>query len=142
MVVGFTTTCAISAYHHWCCEFKSRSERSVQHYVIKFVVGFLRVLWLPPPIKLTAKIYCKSINFHCIQFSWILPTGQIRGYLFSCISYCAKSKKKWTFRSTSLLADDVLYWQDQIVLRITTFVMWNLLTLFYLNSKLTYVHSL
>jgi hypothetical protein len=22
MVVGFTTTYAISAYHHWCCEFK------------------------------------------------------------------------------------------------------------------------
>jgi len=41
---------AISAYHHWCCEFKSRSGRGVQHYVIKFVNdlrqvgGFLRVL--------------------------------------------------------------------------------------------------
>jgi hypothetical protein len=23
-VVGFTTTYSISAYHHWCCEFKSR----------------------------------------------------------------------------------------------------------------------
>jgi len=33
MVVGFTTTYAISAYHHWCCEFESRSGRSVQHYV-------------------------------------------------------------------------------------------------------------
>jgi len=30
MVVGFTTTYAISAYHHWCCEFKSRSWRGVQ----------------------------------------------------------------------------------------------------------------
>jgi hypothetical protein len=35
---------------------------SIQHYVIKFVSdlqqvdGFLRVLWFPPPIKLTAKI--------------------------------------------------------------------------------------
>jgi len=27
MIVGFTTTEAISAYHHWCCEFESRSER-------------------------------------------------------------------------------------------------------------------
>ena len=49
MVVGFTTTYAISAYHHWC-EFESRSGRGVQHYVIKFVSelrqvgGFLRVL--------------------------------------------------------------------------------------------------
>jgi len=25
MVVGFTTTCAISVYSHWCCEFELRS---------------------------------------------------------------------------------------------------------------------
>jgi hypothetical protein len=37
MVIGFTTTCAIIAYHHWCCEFESRSGLGVQHYVIKFV---------------------------------------------------------------------------------------------------------
>jgi hypothetical protein len=36
MVVGFTTIFAISAYHHCCCEFESRSGRGVQHYVIKF----------------------------------------------------------------------------------------------------------
>ena len=60
MVVGFTTTYVISAYHHWCCEFESRSERGVKHYVIKFVSdlrqvgGFPRVLRFPPPIKLTA----------------------------------------------------------------------------------------
>ena len=35
MVVGFTTTYAINAYHHRCCEFESRSGRGVQHYVIK-----------------------------------------------------------------------------------------------------------
>ena len=56
MVVGFTTTLAISAYHHWCCEFKSLSGRGVQHYVMKFVSdlrqvgGFLRVLQFPPRI--------------------------------------------------------------------------------------------
>ena len=38
MVVGFTTTYAISAYHHWCCEFESRSGWSIQHYLIKFAV--------------------------------------------------------------------------------------------------------
>jgi hypothetical protein len=60
MVVGFTTTYAISAYHHWCFEFESRS--GVQHYVIKFgsdlwqVGGFLRVLRFPPSIKLTTTI--------------------------------------------------------------------------------------
>jgi hypothetical protein len=57
MVVEFTTTYAISAYHHWCCEFKSRSGQGAQHYVIKFVSdlqqvsGFLRFLhqWNWPP---------------------------------------------------------------------------------------------
>ena len=62
MVVGFRTTYAISAYHHQCCEFESRSGRGVQHCVIKFVSdlrqvgGFLRVLRFPPPIKLTTTI--------------------------------------------------------------------------------------
>ena len=60
MVVGFTTTYAISAYHHWC-EFESRSWRGAQHYVITFfgdlrqVGGFLCVLQFPSPIKLK---YC------------------------------------------------------------------------------------
>jgi hypothetical protein len=54
MVVWFTTTNAISAYHHWCCEFESRLGWGVKHYVIKFVSdlrqagGFLRVLPVSP----------------------------------------------------------------------------------------------
>jgi len=62
MVVGFTTTSAISVYHHWCCGFESRSGRGVQHHTIKFVSdlrqvgGFLRVLRFPPKIKLTSTI--------------------------------------------------------------------------------------
>jgi hypothetical protein len=57
---------AISAYHHLCYEFESRSGWGVQHYVIKIVIdlrqvsGFLRVLRFPPPIKLTATIYVDS----------------------------------------------------------------------------------
>ena len=60
MVVGFTTTYAVSPYHHWCCEFKSWSGWGVQQCVIKFVSdlrqvsGFLWVLWSLPPIKLSA----------------------------------------------------------------------------------------
>jgi hypothetical protein len=62
MVVGFSTTYAINAYHHQR-EFESRSGEvySIQHYVIKFiselqkVSGFLRVLRLPPPIELTTR---------------------------------------------------------------------------------------
>jgi hypothetical protein len=64
MVVGFTTTHAISAYHHKRYEFESQSGEvySIQHYVIKFVShlwqvgGFLCVLQFPSPIKLTATI--------------------------------------------------------------------------------------
>jgi hypothetical protein len=43
MVVGFTTTYAISAYHYWCYEFKSRSGRGVQHYVKNFVSDLRQV---------------------------------------------------------------------------------------------------
>jgi len=64
MVVGFTNTYAISAYHHQRCEFEFHSGGvySIQLHVITFVsdlmhVGdFLRVLRFPPPIKLTATI--------------------------------------------------------------------------------------
>ena len=64
MIVGFTTTDAISAYHYCSCEFEARSGEmySIQNYVIKFnsdlrqVGGFLQVLGFPQPIKLTATI--------------------------------------------------------------------------------------
>jgi hypothetical protein len=55
MVVGFTTTCVIGAYHHlklWLGI--PLKVYSIQHYVIKFisdlrqVCGFLPVLWFPP----------------------------------------------------------------------------------------------
>ena len=54
MLIGLTTNYAIGAYHHYCCEFESRSGRGVQLYAIKFVNdlreigGFLRVLRFPP----------------------------------------------------------------------------------------------
>ena len=51
----------VVAYHHWCCEFESRSGRGVQHYAkqivsdLRQVGGFLRVLQFSPPVKLTAR---------------------------------------------------------------------------------------
>jgi hypothetical protein len=64
LVVEFTITFAINAYHHKSCEFKSAHGKVylIQHYVIKFVSdlrqvsGFLLVLRLPPPIKLSAML--------------------------------------------------------------------------------------
>jgi len=54
MVVGFTTTYAISAYHHWSCEFESGSGDVylIQHYVMKFVSD----LWQVRTLKLTTLI--------------------------------------------------------------------------------------
>ena len=43
MVVRFTTAYAISAYHHICCKFGSRSWRVVQHYAMKFVSDMRQV---------------------------------------------------------------------------------------------------
>jgi hypothetical protein len=51
MVVGFTTTYAISAYPHYCCEFESRPGRGVQHYVIKFATN--RWFSPGPPVSST-----------------------------------------------------------------------------------------
>jgi len=65
MACGFTTTYAISAYHHWSCEFEYRlcEEYSIQHYLIKSLsvtcdrsVVFFGVFRFTPPIKLTAII--------------------------------------------------------------------------------------
>jgi hypothetical protein len=63
MVVGFTSTYVINSMPITTdVEFESRSGRSVQHYMIKFVSdlrqvgGFLQVFRFPPPIKLTATI--------------------------------------------------------------------------------------
>ena len=64
MVVGFTTTCAISASHPQIGEFKLRSWRDVLDTTVCDKVcqwlttdrGFLRVLRFPPTINLTATI--------------------------------------------------------------------------------------
>ena len=60
MVVSFITTCEISAYHHWRCEFGSRScevySRSIQHYVIKLVSVCGRLMFSPgTPVSSTNK---------------------------------------------------------------------------------------
>jgi len=47
MVVGFTTNCAINAYHHYVINFVSNLRQDG---------GFLRVHWFAPQIKLTATI--------------------------------------------------------------------------------------
>jgi hypothetical protein len=38
MVVWHTTTCAISVYHHWTCEFEHRSWRGVLYYFPEYLI--------------------------------------------------------------------------------------------------------
>ena len=47
VIIVFSTTCAISAYHHQSYQFESRSWRGVQHYHQQ-VGGFLQGLQFPP----------------------------------------------------------------------------------------------
>jgi len=76
MVVGFTTTCAIT-YHQYSCEFESRSWQGVLNttliYVMKFVSdlrqvgGFLQVLQFPPTgrhdmIEILLKVMLNTIT--------------------------------------------------------------------------------
>ena len=72
MIVGFTTTYAIDAYHHWCCGLDSHSGRGVQHYVIKFV----QVLRFPPPIKLTVTIYIVTEILLKVALNTIKPINK------------------------------------------------------------------
>jgi hypothetical protein len=63
MVVGFTTICAISAYHHLSCGFEPLSWRGVQHYVI--VCQWLatgRWFSLGTPISFTNNTDCHNIT--------------------------------------------------------------------------------
>ena len=102
MVVGFSIT--IRAYPHWCCGFESRSGRGVQHYVIKFVndlrhvVGFLRVLQSPPPIKL--KILSK------VALNTIKQTKQILYY----DKVCEFEFRLWRGVPDTTLYDKVYQW--------------------------------
>jgi len=62
MVVGFTTTCAVSTTKVVSSNPAHDGVYSIQHYVIKFasdlrqIGSFLLVLRFPPPIKLTSTI--------------------------------------------------------------------------------------
>ena len=62
VTVGFTTTCAISAYHHWSCDFEPRSWRGVLDTTLCDKVCqwlatsrcFSPGTLFPPAVKLTA----------------------------------------------------------------------------------------
>jgi hypothetical protein len=65
MVVGFTTTCAISAYHHWSCELEPRTWRGVLDTTLcdKVCQWLEGGLWFSPgtPVSFTNKTDCHNI---------------------------------------------------------------------------------
>jgi hypothetical protein len=66
MVVGFTTTCAISAYHHWSFEFESRVLRGVLDTTLcdKVYQWLSAGRWfsLCTPVSSTNKTDCHNIT--------------------------------------------------------------------------------
>ena len=63
-VVRYTTTCAISAYHHWRCEFEPRSlwgvlDTTLCDKVCQWPAAGRSFSPSTPPIKLTMTIYLK-----------------------------------------------------------------------------------
>jgi len=66
MVVGFVTTCAISAYHHLSCEFEPHSWRGVIGTTLcdKVCQWLVSGLWFSPgtPLSSTNKTDCHDIT--------------------------------------------------------------------------------
>jgi hypothetical protein len=88
VVVGFTTTCAISVYHHKRFQFEPHSWRGVLDTTLCDKICqwfatrrcFLRILQFPPPIKLSryhwniverCKIDTPNIQIHDHSISWL-----------------------------------------------------------------------
>ena len=65
MVVGNSTTYAISAYHHYYYDFEHRSGEvySIQHYLIKFVSDFRQVgVLVRKTTEILLKVALNTIN--------------------------------------------------------------------------------
>jgi hypothetical protein len=108
MVVGFTITCAISAYHHWRCEFESRSgkmysiqnHRSATSHWQTYHIMLYRVHLAWAGFKLTTSVvigtYCTSnckSNYHTITTTmtpdmW-MPNPQHYASLLYWYNFCS-----------------------------------------------------
>ena len=94
MVVGFTTTWAISAYHHTNVVSYNPADGevySIRHYVIKFISdlrqvgGFLRVLIFSPPMKLTSTI--SVILLKVVFYTIMLTFYSLSPHLYIHVSF-------------------------------------------------------
>ena len=90
IVVGFTTTCAISAYLHLCWEYEVYMYL-IQHYVIKFVTDLLTGQWFSP-VSSTNKtdlhditeILLSDIKYHTPLNGSVFPEFFVQNILPYC----------------------------------------------------------
>ena len=79
MVVGFTTTCAISAYHHWSCKFEHSLwqgvlDRTICHKVFQWLATG-RWFSLDPPVSSPNKIDSNGITEILLKVA-LTPSNQ------------------------------------------------------------------
>ena len=95
MEVGFTTTYAISAYHHWCCELDSHSWRGVLDTTLcdKVCRWLLTGRWFSPspPVSSTNKTDRHDVTEILLKVSLNTIKQTLCGLNFysslQCISY-------------------------------------------------------
>jgi len=84
LVVGFTTTCTISAYHHLSCEFKPWSWRGVLNTTLDKVCQWIASRWFSPA-SFTNKTDCHDITEIVLKVALnTIKPNQTK----SCIYYC------------------------------------------------------
>ena len=137
MVVGFSTTYAISANHNQHCEFESHSGEvySIQHYVIKFVSDLWQIgdfLWVlavcstnKPGRHVKSCVKHRNSNPQykmCLQCSLIIYFPSSYKYMF-CHSYakvvflfpyvsCYINKQELSFFSRTLVVIWIIFLCD------------------------------
>ena len=68
MIVGFTTTCIISVYHHYSCELESRSWRGVLHTTLcDKVCQWLATCWWFSPVSSTNKNWPPRHSWNIVE---------------------------------------------------------------------------
>jgi hypothetical protein len=128
MVVVFTSTYAISAYHHWCCEFESCSGKVylIQHYVIQVCQWLVTGQWFsldtpisstnktdrPDIIEILLKVALNTITltpYHCnsligIYLKELLPIFNLENFTQKVYTIYASYHFKWNLLKLCILA--------------------------------------
>ena len=98
-VVGFTTNYAISAYHHWCCEFESRSGRVVLDTTLcdKVCQWLATVRWFSPgtPVSSTNKTDRHDITEILLKVALNTIKPALLGYNMFSGRLSKVENKKW-----------------------------------------------